>query len=128
MSTAAKAKAAFNAAFSSLGFVLIPYALFNVFGYPARHAAPPIRCRVPWTLVRREWDISCFYYNIDNYLGFAVTAAMIATNGKLSVRSYQTAYCSALAAECLVRAGHIFEKPPASMSPGDLARHLGVQP
>lgn len=70
------------------------------------------------SVLRAKWRYS--------YLGFAVTALMMLTGGRLSVRRYNTSYCSGLAAETLVRAGYIFEKPPSSVTPGDLARHFGV--
>lgn len=48
------------------------------------------------------------------------------TNSNIAWGKNGTAICSGLAAEALTRAGHIFDRPPAYMSPFHLAQHFNV--
>ncbi len=48
------------------------------------------------------------------------------TGSKFVVGRVGTAICSGFAAECLTRAGEVFERPPAYNTPADLAEHFEV--
>jgi hypothetical protein len=62
------------------------------------------------------------------FLTFAGLALYCLTGGKLCLQQAGTAICSGFVCDALTRAGYIWERPPFSMMPADIASHFDFKP
>jgi hypothetical protein len=62
-------------------------------------------------------------YGFVTFIGLGIYCL---TGGQLCIQKAGTAICSGFVADALTRAGFIWDRPPYSMMPADLAKHFGV--